>query len=102
MKKIYISGKISGLPIESVVDKFARNAEFLMVKGFEPVNPIDVSPYHVSKTWEDYMRDDISALMKCDAIYMLNDWGQSRGARIEYVIAKELGLEIIFEGELNQ
>ena len=48
------------------------------------------------------MRDDISALMKCDAIYMLNDWGQSRGARIEYVIAKELGLEIIYEGEFNQ
>lgn len=101
MNKIYISGKISGLPMNNVIDKFNLHAAFLKLRGYEPVNPIYVSPYREDKQWHDYMVDDIAALFQCDAIYMLADWGQSRGARIEYQIAKELGLKIIFQGELN-
>ena len=99
--RVYISGKITGLPIDQVAEKFNSHAVLLKLKGYEPVNPVDVSPYHISKQWHDYMVDDIAALFQCDAIYMLADWGQSRGARIEYQIAKELGLKIIFQGELN-
>ena len=99
--KIYISGKISGLPLKNVIDKFNMHAAFLKLKGYEPVNPIEVSPYREDKQWHDYMVDDFAALLKCEAIYMLKDWGQSRGARIEYQIAKELGLQILFEGEYN-
>jgi len=47
------------------------------------------------------MVDDISALLECEAIYMVKDWGQSKGARLEYAIAKELGLYILFDGEFN-
>ena len=43
---------------------------------------------------------NIEVLFCCDAIYMLKDWGMSRGARIEYAIAKELNLKIFFEDEL--
>jgi hypothetical protein len=98
--KIYISGKITGLPINKVVEKFKWHSGILEMKGYLPVNPIDVSPFAEDKEWEDYMIDDIAALFKCDAIYMLKDWGQSKGARIEYQIAKELGLQILFEDEL--
>jgi hypothetical protein len=31
---------------------------------------------------------------------MLNGWEKSKGAMMEYSIAKELGLQIIFEGDL--
>jgi len=99
--KVYISGKISGLPLKIVEEKFKRHFSFLKMKGFNPVNPIDISPFDASKDWHDYMIEDIAVLLKCDAIYMLKDWGQSRGARIEYQIAKELGLRILFEGEFN-
>jgi hypothetical protein len=99
--KIYISGKISGLPIQPVIEKFKWHAVFLELKGHESINPFDVSPLDESKDWHDYMIEDIAALFKCEAIYMLKDWGQSRGARIEYQIAKELGLQIFFEGEFN-
>lgn len=99
--KVYISGKISGLPLNNVIEKFKWHASLLESKGHEPINPIDISPFHDSKDWYYYMVDDIAALLKCDAIYMLKDWGQSRGARIEYQIAKELGLQILFEGEYN-
>lgn len=95
--KTYISGKISNLPIDQVKVKFNNAANMLIARGFEPVNPIDVSPFSGSKTWADYMTDDIKALFECEAIFMLKDWKDSRGARIEYCIAKELGLEMYFE-----
>lgn len=33
------------------------------------------------------------------AIYMMRSWRQSKGARMEYALAKELGLKIFREGE---
>jgi hypothetical protein len=45
------------------------------------------------------MIDDIRGLFDCDAIYLHSDWGQSKGARIEYQIAKELNLKVMFAGE---
>ena len=98
--RIYISGKITGLPLKNVVEKFKWHTFALQSKGHETVVPIDVSPFDPSKKWEQYMAEDIAALLKCDAIYMLKDWGQSKGARIEYQIAKELGIDIFFEGDL--
>ena len=97
--KIYVAGKVSGLPLEHTKEKFKWHAAFLSFQGNEVINPMVISPFDESKTWEDYISECIPELLKCDAIYLLRDWGQSKGARIEYVIAKELGLKIIFEGE---
>jgi len=97
--KIYIAGKITGLAHEKVIEKFNVCSEILRERGHEPVSPIDVSPFKPSKEWRDYMIDCIGALLMCDGIYMIGNWGQSKGARIEYQIAKELGLQIFFEGE---
>jgi hypothetical protein len=99
--KIYLSGKISGLPFDNVFEKFEAHALLLEKKGYNPINPLNVSPFKPEKEWSDYMIDDIAELFKCEAIYMLDDWGQSIGARIEYGIARELGLKIMFAGEFN-
>ena len=38
--RVYISGKITGEPMDQVIAKFAR-AEFeLATKGYDPVNPL--------------------------------------------------------------
>ena len=100
-EKIYISGKISGLPLKKVTEKFKWFSVFLREKGFDVVNPIEIQPISDDKTWLDYMAEDIKALMQCDSIYMIYDWGQSKGARIEYAIARELGLKIYFHDEFN-
>ena len=101
MLKIYIAGKITGEPLAKAREKFAETACLLSLKGFDPVNPMEVSPYVAYKPWNDYMSEGIAALLQCEAIYLLNDWGQSRGARVEYAIAKELGLQVFFEGAFN-
>ena len=60
------------------------------------VNPMKLEHLH-AKNWEDYMAEDLKELLKCDGIYLMKNWGSSRGARCEYALAKELGLIIIFE-----
>ena len=43
------------------------------------------------------MRHDIKLLCDCDAIYMLNGWRESAGAKIEHKLARDIGIEIIYE-----
>lgn len=43
------------------------------------------------------MGHDIKLLCDCDAIYMLNGWRESAGAKIEHKLARDLGIEIIYE-----
>ncbi len=42
--KIYISGKISGLPLEEARDKFQLAENRLRMGGYEPVNPLKINP----------------------------------------------------------
>ncbi len=95
--KIYISGKISGLDPEEVDKKFKRVQTGLENGGFEAVNPVSVFPQGIPLSWEEYMVSDIEMLFNCDAVYMLSDWEESRGARIEHFIAKECGKTMFYE-----
>ena len=97
MKKIYISGAISSRPIHEAEAHFKAAQLRLLVIGYDCINPMEISPYSQEKTWEDYMRNDIKHLMDCQAIYMLRGWWKSRGARVEWWLAKKLGMEVIYE-----
>lgn len=47
--KIYISGKITGLPYDEAAAIFNRAKAFLLAKGFEVVNPMEL-PHNHNKT----------------------------------------------------
>jgi len=94
--KIYISGKITGLPIHDAEAVFETAEKRLKSEGHEPINPMKL-PHNHGQTWLEYMKEDIKALLECDAIYMLNGWQESKGACIEFNIAHDLGLKIIEE-----
>lgn len=96
--KIYISGKISHLPFDAVQIKFAAAVDSL-IKRFPTakiINPLDINP---SKdiAYKDAMIADLIELWDCTHIFMLSDWKDSRGARIEHFIAQELGLFVAYE-----
>jgi hypothetical protein len=42
------------------------------------------------------MREDIRELTKCQMIYMLKGWENSRGARIEFRLAQELDMTTLY------
>lgn len=91
--KVYISGKITG---DADYKKKFQNAEnFLEAAGFEVFNPAkETAP---GKSWAFYMRNDIKQLMDCDAILLLKDWKESKGARLEAYIASQLDIKIYEE-----
>lgn len=95
--KIYISGKITGLPIEIARIRFKAAGIRINIMGHESVNPMELTPYDENKSWNDYMIDDIKLLFDCDGIYMIDNWKESKGARIEHNIAIETGKVIFYQ-----
>lgn len=93
--KIYISGKITGIETEAI-ELFANAERELKEKGFETINPLTLNHEH-DKSWHSYMKEDVKALCDCDAIYMLSNWMDSKGAIIEHAIAMYLGLKIYYQ-----
>lgn len=96
MKKIYISGPISGLPLETVYNNFTNAEVNLLEKGYKVVNPFN-NGLPTTATWEEHMRADLKLLLDCDAIYMLEGWEKSRGARMEYALAVDLKMDIQYQ-----
>lgn len=99
--KIYIAGKVTGEPKHLCTLKFATAQKELEKQGYEVVNPIEVVG-DFNADWETAMRKCIKALMDCDAIYMLPDWHDSKGSKIEHSLAIDLGLAFVSFSELNQ
>ncbi|MDD4395332.1 MAG: DUF4406 domain-containing protein [Bacteroidales bacterium] len=91
--RIYIIGKVSGEKLGDVFVKFNTVEYNLKRKGYEVVNPLRLCASNWC--WEKCMEVCISELLKCDAIYALPDWKESRGAQLEHYIARQLGMQIL-------
>lgn len=97
--KAYISGRITGLELQEAEANFENASNLIESIGMVAVNPLVGADQ--SKTWEQHMVRDIEMLMGCDAILMLNDWHESRGARIEKYIAEERGMLILYQSNIE-
>lgn len=102
---VYVSGKISNLP-EDVYKANFKSAELeLRKRGFNVINPAETDIKRRKNMtdeqfWVECMLTDIRDIMEtCDGIYMLNNWRSSRGARIERIIAQEIGLFIAYQSK---
>ncbi len=96
--RVYIAGKITGEDLAECKEKFLT-AEKEFKYNFQSsivVNPMSL-PHNHDKNWKSYMRECIKALVDCDAILMLKDYKESKGAKIELSIAEKLGLLTFFE-----
>lgn len=100
--KIYISGKISGLPFSEAYAKFYNAEQFLTSMGHEVFNPMRI-PQDPERSWQSYMDECLAELPGCDAIWMLDNWLTSKGARQELASAIDLKKEIYYqEAFLNE
>lgn len=87
---VYISGPMTGLP-DYNRQAFADMARDITNKGHSAINPHDLRHDH-GKTWSEFMRIDIRALTFADAIVFLPGASKSKGAQIEAVAAKAMGI----------
>jgi len=96
MKRIYISGPISGHDIEERRKVFKMVQVFLEAQGYEPVNPME-NGLPDEATTHEHMKRDIELLMTCDYIYMMRRWTHSKGCKVEFDVATAIGLPVFFE-----
>ena len=106
--KVYVSGAITGLPIDEARAAFASASAQVGALGHIAVNPFDVQPQPgcvcpnatsgegagSNHEWGCYLRGDLVALLDCDAILMLPGWESSHGARLELQVASAVGLRV--------
>jgi len=103
-KVVYVAGPMSGYDHLNFKE-FFRAQIWLEDQGWEVVNPAEMDVDDLilkdcSKTWEARITKDLRVIeTKCDAIYMLAGWEDSRGACREYEKARELGLEIMYQAK---
>lgn len=95
-KRIYISGKISGEEEAACRAKFQTVQERLENRGFEVINPLELVGDWNADRYEALSKCLI-ALQHCDALYMLPDWKDSEGARLEACFARKMGIWLIHE-----
>ena len=92
MKRVFISGKVSGLPYTHAQERFNRATS--LFQGCEVHNPVKLCK--PSWSWWRCMVVCLWHLVKCDTVVFMENWQDSRGARIENRVARLLGKNIIY------
>ena len=95
---IYISGKISGLDLDLARLNFEAT-QIKLAPGVT-IHPFEIKPLFGTSNWLFHMIPDIWELLWCDSIYILSNYKDSKGARIELFIAKITGKEIYYESNI--
>ena len=90
---IYIAGKMTGLPNYNF-DRFNAKETELTKKGWRVLNPAKIG---VLPDYEMYWPINSAMLDGADAVYMLDGWEDSPGARKELFYAIKIGLPVMFE-----
>lgn len=97
MAKIYIAGKINGL--KNYREVFKEAEDKLKEEGNICMNP---SVLGEGFPYTYYMPICLAMLEACDTVYMLNNWQDSKGAKVEHEYAKIQGREIIYQESEEQ
>ena len=108
-EKVYISGKISGLPIEEARARFAESEAYLRGLGYRTCNPLKMRlcvwlASHCGKRGYRLclLLQIVWMMLTCDIIYMQRGWEESYGAMLERAAARAFGIYIIFEKEMKK
>lgn len=92
--RIYISGPMTGYP-QFNFPAFEQASKMLRAVGFDVVSPHEAGKGELGKTWADYLRQDLAAMLDgCTAVATLSGWEQSRGAQLEVHVATALGMRV--------
>ena len=93
---IYISGKITGT--DDYLQRFERAEKHLNNMNITDVmNPAKVNSYLPELSYSQYIKMSLCMLEMCDTVYMLKNWENSVGAKLEWEFAKANNYKIMYE-----
>lgn len=93
--KIYIAGKITEQ--ENYKELFKKAELELIEKGYTVINPT-ILP--LGFEWNEYLKVNFAMIDICEGVYMLKNWLDSKGAKIENLYALGTGKRILYQGEV--
>ena len=99
MKRIYISGPMTGKP-DLNFPAFNSESERLRSFGYEVINPAELNP-DPNAAWHECMRNDLKALLDCDTLALIDGWDGSNGAHLEVHVAHRVGIRIVSAKEIQ-
>ena len=94
--KCYIAGKVTGLEKVDAAYFFLSGERWCEANGLIPVNPFALFDGSQLPYWH-IMFLCIRQLAGCRTVFMLNNWRDSRGARIERVVAMLMLKRIVYQ-----
>lgn len=111
MAKIYVAGKMRGIPMYNFPAFDAKKAE-LEAAGHRVISPADLDraygfdPYKGDSAesaaefdMKSAIRRDVDALLNCDWLVLLDGWETSVGAKGEIALAQWVGMVIFYPGD---
>lgn len=92
--KIYIAGQITGCT--DYEQNFNRAEMQLRLQGHTVLSPTCLPQ---GFDWGEYMHICKAMIDCCEAVFLLSNWQNSRGARQEKTYAENAGKQILFEAQ---
>lgn len=114
LKTIYIAGAMRGIRYFNF-PAFDAARDSLIEQGWNVISPADLdreigfdeTAFPDDYDWIDLKKAnfnlndaidrDVEALKRCDAIYMLQGWENSKGANAEKALAEWMGLDVLYQ-----
>ena len=105
MSTIYIAGPMTGYP-EFNFPAFDKARDSLNAQGWVVLSPADLDreagygpDSDKTEPLKEVIKRDLSAIQSVDAMFMLDGWQSSKGARAEHALAVWLGLAIYYQSD---
>ncbi|VVN88497.1 hypothetical protein PS718_01690 [Pseudomonas fluorescens] len=92
-KHLYLAGPMTGFE-DFNFPAFNKMAAELRARGYVVENPAEHGVVD-GADWADYMAYDLTRLGLCGQVAVLPGWENSKGARLEVHIARELGMKVV-------
>lgn len=96
----YLCGPMTGLPGYNY-DEFNRIATRLRKIGYNVVNPAENFGGSATEERSLYLRAAVAQVAAADGVVVLKGWEDSRGARLEVALAREIGIPVINESTMQ-
>jgi hypothetical protein len=93
INRVYLAGPMTGFE-DFNFPAFNKMAADLRARGYVVENPAEHGVVE-GADWADYLAYDLTRLGLCGQVAVLPGWENSKGARLEVHIARELGMKVV-------